>query len=196
MDLDCYFWGSPPFKLTTVGEVWWPLQWICELLTWYDWNNVASDVTHHSINLSRVPIDQFFLRTFFNILLKKKKSKFETQLLIGYTKRFGQLKLASLLHILYQGILSKLKIDLFADDKLKDAQWFWEGKKAFRKKRKCYIFFPPQCFLNTFFIRFAKTRGVSLRMNTWWKEKRLLRKIKFLRLSWSLFLLSQCFHKC
>ena len=26
VDLDCNFWGSPPFKLTTVGEVWWPLQ--------------------------------------------------------------------------------------------------------------------------------------------------------------------------
>ena len=34
VDLDCNFWGSLPFKLTTVGcwEVWWPLQW---WLCWY-----------------------------------------------------------------------------------------------------------------------------------------------------------------
>ena len=28
VDLDCNFWGCLPFKLTTVGEVWLPLQWI------------------------------------------------------------------------------------------------------------------------------------------------------------------------
>ena len=27
VDLDCNLWGSLPFKLTTVGEVWWHLQW-------------------------------------------------------------------------------------------------------------------------------------------------------------------------
>ena len=27
VDLDCNFWGSLPFKLTTVGEVWWPIVW-------------------------------------------------------------------------------------------------------------------------------------------------------------------------
>ena len=26
LDLDCNFWGSLPYKLTTVGQVWWPLQ--------------------------------------------------------------------------------------------------------------------------------------------------------------------------
>ena len=26
VDLNCNFWSSLPFKLTTVGEVWWPLQ--------------------------------------------------------------------------------------------------------------------------------------------------------------------------
>ena len=29
VDLDCNFWGSLPFKLTTIGEVWWLLQWNC-----------------------------------------------------------------------------------------------------------------------------------------------------------------------
>ena len=26
VDLDCNIWGSLPFKLTTIGEVWWPIQ--------------------------------------------------------------------------------------------------------------------------------------------------------------------------
>ena len=44
VDLDCNFWGSLPFKLTTVGEVWWPLQLLTYLGKWNEINHLSSSI--------------------------------------------------------------------------------------------------------------------------------------------------------